>query len=303
MIKRFSHNNITWLDVIHPTSEDIRAVLEETAIPTEFAGDLTSMTPRTESKLAKDIFKVTLDFPVVKRTDIKHPHEVKFIATKKHLVTIRFEDITAVHSFSKQLEVINILKHTSKKATGANLFLALLNYIYTSLDEKVDYLESRIQTMEENIFQDNEKEMLFEISDISRRIVSFKHTLESHENVLGRLSTEIENAFGKGHDEQTGRITNAYYHLLRRSGRMRATLDDLRDTNNALLSTKQNEVMKILTIMAFITFPLTLFTSLFGMNTSTTPLVGRAHDFWIIVGIMALLSIGFFAYFKYKRWM
>ena len=65
----------------------------------------------------------------------------------------------------------------------------------------------------------------------------------------------------------------------------------------------RNEIMKILTIMAFITFPLTLFTSMFGMNTIATPIVGRTGDFWIILGIMVIVSAGLFSFFKYKRWM
>ena len=61
--------------------------------------------------------------------------------------------------------------------------------------------------------------------------------------------------------------------------------------------------MKILTIMAFVTFPLSLFASLFGMNTLTLPLTGYRGDFFVIIGIMTLATFGFFAYFKYKRWM
>ncbi|MEL6804309.1 MAG: CorA family divalent cation transporter, partial [Bacteroidota bacterium] len=169
MIQEFSHNAITWLDVVHPTTDDIRTILETCHVPTEFAGDLTSTTPRTMARGFKGAFKITLDFPVVKREDVKHPHEIKFIVTKSHLITIRFEDIAALHTFSKELEVINILKSGSKKATGAHLFLTLLAYLYNNLDEKLDYLESKIQDTEEHLFQDNEKEMLFEISNISRR--------------------------------------------------------------------------------------------------------------------------------------
>jgi Mg2+ and Co2+ transporter CorA len=55
--------------------------------------------------------------------------------------------------------------------------------------------------------------------------------------------------------------------------------------------------------MAFVTFPLTLFASLFGMNTEMTPIIGHPADFWIIVGIMLSAAITFFAYFKYKRWL
>lgn len=303
MIERLEYQNVTWFNVMLPTTEDVRTLVEEADVPADFINDLTSMTPRTETLTTKNAIKVTLDFPIVKRTDIKHPHEVKFIATKNSLVTVRFEDITAIHSFAKKLEMAEILQQKDQKPTGVHLLLALLSHLYTALDEKIDYLESRIQSTEETIFQDNEKEMLYAISDISRRLVSFRHTILAHKRALNELDEAVTAVFPKKLHNGVRTLVASYDHLVRRVGGLRNTLDDLRDTNNALLSTKQNEVMKILTIMAFITFPLTLFTSMFGMNTVTTPIVGYKHDFWIILGIMLIVSIGFFAYFKYKKWM
>ena len=303
MIHRYSYENITWLDVIHPTSEDVREIFTECDIPAEFADDLTSMTPRTETKSQKGSVKITLDFPIVKRTDIDRAHEIKFIATKKHLVTIRFEDITAVHSFTKQFEVLGLMKKTGSKAGGGHLLLTMLGHLYSSLDEKIDYLESKIQDIEENIFKNNEKEMLLAISGVSRRLVSFRHSLMAHEAALDDLAKANTIAFGKTFTGSTASIRLTYHHLSRRLVALSGTLEELRDTNNALLTTKQNEVMKTLTIMAFITFPLTLFTSLFGMNTTDTPLVGSENGFWYITGIMVVVSIGFFIYFKYKNWI
>ena len=70
-----------------------------------------------------------------------------------------------------------------------------------------------------------------------------------------------------------------------------------------MLTTKQNETIKTLTIMAFITFPLTLFSSMFGMNTEGTPIIGHQYDFWIIIAVMCTVAVFFFAFFKYKKWM
>jgi Mg2+ and Co2+ transporter CorA len=51
-------------------------------------------------------------------------------------------------------------------------------------------------------------------------------------------------------------------------------------------------VMKNLTIMAFITFPLTLLSSLFGMNTHDTPIIGFKGDFWLILSGITYVVIG-----------
>jgi len=62
-------------------------------------------------------------------------------------------------------------------------------------------------------------------------------------------------------------------------------------------------VMKLFTILAFITFPLMLFTSMFGMNTTHTPILGCQYDFWLIIFVMTSLTVLMYFYFKSKKWM
>ena len=303
MIERFEHKKVTWFDVVHPTVEEVRELFRETGLPAEFGNDLTSMTPRSESKALKNCLKLTLDFPIVKRIDINHPHEVKFLVTKEKLITVRFEDIQAVYKFGKEFEVQSLLKTNDNGISGPRYFLALLNHLYDGLGAKLDYLESKTQAVEEDIFDNSEKEVLFEISKINRRLITFRHTLGTHETVLEDLKTDIELAFGKEFVPAVDELISIYKHLMQRVLGLSNTVENLRNTNTALLTAKQNEVMKIFTIMAFITFPLSLFTSLFGMNTENTPLVGSEHGFWYIILIMTFISLCFFAYFRYKKWI
>lgn len=303
MIQRFEHKKITWFDVVHPTVDEIRELFKEVSLPAEFANDLTSMTPRSGSSAGKGALKLTLDFPIVKRIDISHPHEVKFLVTKNALVSIRFEDIQAIYKFSKEFEIESLLKVRGSGVSGPHYFLSLLNYLYDALEAKLDYLESKTQAVEEEIFKDKEKEMLLKISEISRRLITFRHTMESHETVLNGLKSDMELAFGAEFVPLVNELILVYKHLMQRVIGLSNTVENLRNTNTALLTAKQNEVMKIFTIMAFITFPLSLFTSLFGMNTESTPLVSNEHGFWYIVVIMTLISLCFFAFFRYKKWI
>lgn len=304
MINRYEHNKTIWLDVVSPTPEEIRELIAECNIPPEFANDLTTITPKTEVFAKKGFLKITLDFPIVKRTDINRPHEIKFLVTKNHLVTIRFEDIEAIHRFAKEYEVFCMLGSKTKSQTrGDTLFLTMLNYLYVSMHAKLDYIESRLKDVEDEIFDEHEKEMVFELSQIGRRLISFRQTIGAHENALDKLHQSLATAFTKINQERVEELEHHYRSLNRHLFALISVLDDLKDTNNALLTTKQNEIMKIFTILAFITFPLTLFTSMFGMNTATTPIIGNEGDFWIILGIMAVVSIAFFGYFKHKKWI
>lgn len=304
MITRYTHSKTTWLEVLSPTSEEIREIIDECGIPREFAGDLTAQTPKTEVFAKKGFFKVTLDFPIVRRTDINHPHEIKFLVTKKHFITIRFEEIEAVHRFTKEYEVLCLLSSKSKQQiTPDSLCITMLNYLYSSLHVKLDHLENRLKDIEENVFAGHEREMVFELSQVSRRLISFRQTIAAHDNALDDMPAALELAFGKVDVVRIEELEQHYQSLRRNLNALTSVLTDLKDTNAALLSTKQNEVMKLFTILAFFTFPLTLFTSLFGMNTVATPLLGHPFDFWIIVSVMICVTIAFFGLFKFKKWM
>jgi len=302
MIERYFHNNITWLDVTNPTLEEVRQLIKECNIPLEYTSDLTTMTPKTEVFSKKGFLKITLDFPIVKRTDIHHPHEVKFLVTKSHLVTIRFEDIEAIHRFGKEYEVLCML-NGKQKASTETLFLTLLNHFYDAMYAKLDYLDSKLKDIEEEIFKEHEEEMVYELSKVSRRLIAFKQCIDAHDDALDKLGGAIRESFVKDHSRAVEAILHQFAVTRRRLRALTSTFDDLRRTNDSLLETKQNGFMRVFTILAFITFPLTLFSSMFGMNTENTPIVGHSLDFWIIVLIMVCVSIGFFTFFRYKRWL
>lgn len=304
MIHRYEHKKAIWLDVVSPTAEEIRELVTECNIPPEFAGDLAVETPKTEVFSKKGFLKITLDFPVTKQSNSTQQNEIKFLVTKTHFVTIRFTEIEAVHQFSKEYELVCMLDNKGKKIIKTDiLFLAMLKYLYTSLHAKLDYLESRLKDTEDEIFDGHEKEMVFELSHFSRTLITFRQTIAAHDNALEALDSALNTAFGKANQNQVTELEHHYRSLNRHLYALMSVLNDLKDTNNALLTTKQNELMKTFTILAFITFPLTLFSSLFGMNTEATPLVGRPGDFWFIVGAMTIVSIAFFAYFKHKKWI
>ncbi len=302
MITRYQYKQITWIDLVKPTADEIREVVAETGIPPEFSTDLGVMVPHSESTAKAGILKVVLDFPVVRRTDMKHPHELKFVVTKKHLVTFHYEEMEAIHRFGKEFEVRCLLQN-GKRTTPPRLFISLMEYLYDATYLKLDHLEARLHEVEEGIFSAKEREMVFEISDVTRRLIAFRQVLGAHGDVLPTLHTDISTAFGKSFSGYIDSLRLRHEHLTRRLTALTSVAADLRSTNQAILSTKENEIMKMFTILAFITFPLTLFTSTFGMNTENTPILGVANDFWIIVGIMVVVSAVFFIVFKYKRWL
>lgn len=303
MIERFNQKKVVWVDVSNPTNEEIHQLMVEFELPPNLVADLLAPVPRSEAVVAGKTVKLTMDFPIVHRTDIVGPHEIKFFVSNEYLITIRYEDIGALDGFKKQFDMLTTLNKTSKKLTGTDIFIALMNALYESTAEKLDYVQSLLTDLEADIYDGHEKEMVFRLSGISRKLITFRQTLKAHDDVFRDAKPHFETVFKKSYHDELEDLHMHYFHLVRRTWTLFETLEDFRNTNFALLSTKQNEITKTLTIMAFVTFPLTLVASVFGMNTKSTPLVGYKNDFWVVFGIMVVATILFFIYFKIKKWI
>lgn len=187
---------------------------------------------------------------------------------------------------------------------GFELIYSLLTELYDDLLSTLTALGKKLDQAEQDIYIGREKEMVRTLSDIGRDLLDIKKSVQHHDDILTAFAHEGQTLFP---DQFSA---TAHKHVLDKHRRLMRFLDDnkdtafeLRRTNDSLLSTKQNEVMKTLTIMAFVTFPLTLIAGIFGMNTATLPFVGTSGDFWIILGIMLGLAVLFFWYFKHKNWL
>jgi len=83
----------------------------------------------------------------------------------------------------------------------------------------------------------------------------------------------------------------------------KATIEALEETNAQLLSAKANSVMQKFTILAFLTFPLFLFTALVEIQFISDYIAGSPARFWTIfvgVGIIVVILV---AWFRKKGWL
>lgn len=304
MVNRYKYKDATWVDLVEPTAEEIRSAMEEFSFSPSVASELTSPSVRSRADYHKDYIYTILHFPAIRLNHgTKRQQEVDFIIGKNFLVTARYGSIEAIEKFAKILEVNTVLdKEFSENCSGV-LFFGIIEEIYRSLSNELEYIENWIQATEELIFKGKEKEMVTTLSEISRTLLNFKKITDLHNEVWDSLKIygqEIFDGHFTYHVQSTISEYKKIYHMLRNN---MDSLVELRETNNSLVSTKQNEVMKVLTILAFVTFPLSLIAGIFGMNTEYIPFVGNSYDFWIVIAIMLVATTCMFTFFKHKRWL
>jgi magnesium transporter len=77
----------------------------------------------------------------------------------------------------------------------------------------------------------------------------------------------------------------------------------LLDASLGLISVQQNEVIRVLTVVATFFFPPTLIGTVYGMNFQAMPELDWLFGYPFALVLMALSALGPFIYFKRKGWL
>ena len=304
MITRYEYRDLVWIDIESPTQVEIRNLMEEYSIHPFVAEQLLLPTIKPRVELYDDYIYLILHFPVAKHSHSKSiMQEIDFIIGKKFIITTRYDMVDPVHNFSKTFEVNAVLEKGEMGGHAGFIFYHMMNRIYKFISDEIEYTASKLKRIEDDIFKGKEKEMVRDISETGRVLLDFKQVMAPHDEILKLFEEASISFFGKNFGYYVKTIMSDQYKIIKNIEKSKETLDELRETNNSLLSTKQNEIMTVLTIVSFIAYPLTIITALFQMNTKYTPIVGMKNDFWIVVGTIFIVAVGLFTYFKSKKWL
>lgn len=280
-------------------------MMKEFGINSRIEEEMVSPTAYPISISFSDYEYMVLHFPTGSNTDGARSQEVDFIVGKTFMVTVRYEVIEALHSLHRVFEAEELLGTHEDASHPEALIEQVLRRLYSSVSAEAEQILRVLERIELDIFSGRERETVRAISNVNRVLLRFETMLTRHKEPLSDFLEQLchPSLFGKRASERASRIAAERDHAMALVTSYRAVASELRITNDSLLSASQNGVMKTLTIMAFVTFPLTLISSIFGMNTTYLPIVGIPGDFWFVIGGMAFMATSFFLFFRYKRWL
>lgn len=300
MISKYSKKYSTWIDVSLPTKNEIELISREYGVDHSIGNDLVHPTPKPKVSSSGDKLYGVFHIPVFKHSHkLGNEQEIDFVIGRNILITVRYDTIDALFTYSKQAEVSEMLE---REEGGNHTFVEVMREIYKCLFDELAYIEDRLKEIERDIFRGMQKEMVFAISRVGRDVLNFRRIIEPHGEIFEELKILGADFLGRKFNTEIDAIREEWLRLSKSAENHSAFINELRETNNSLLSTKQNEIMKMLTILAFTALPASIIASIFNMSTSL-PIVGQKHDFAIVIGIMLATSVIMLIFFKSKKWL
>jgi magnesium transporter len=169
---------------------------------------------------------------------------------------------------------------------------------------EVDSLEDQLDTIEDQVFDRPTDNPLKSLLALKRDVAALRRVAFPQRDAIGRLARR---EFPQISDALAYRFRDVYDQLVRLNDEavfLQDRVTSLLDAHLSNQSNRLNQVMKVLTVIATIFMPLTVLTSMWGMNVVLPHLPGPdAAQFWWVTGFMVAVSTVMLWGFRWMRWL
>jgi magnesium transporter len=264
------------------------------------------LSPMERPKIDDDdnyIFLV-MQFPVwdaAKR--LSRPREVDMIVGRGYVVTVHDGTLKPLVQLWRQCQENPEALHNLLGRSASHAF-------YDILDKLVDYffpilrkVDANIRAIEESIFTAEARTIIRDIALVRRDIIALRRIIRQQVPIMENLERKERPILQEELDEYFGDILDHLYKARDIIDEDYEIIAGLSETADTLINNRVNEVIRILTVISVIMLPLTLISSIYGMNISSLPFAQHEHSFLIVNGIMLLIAVGMLVYFRIRNWL
>ncbi len=183
------------------------------------------------------------------------------------------------------------------------LLYALLDAIIDNYFVVLEGFGGEIEKLEDELVGEPSKKTLKKIHALKRDMIYLRKGIWPLREVISMLTRGDYKLVKK---ETIRYLHDIYDHTIQVIDTVetyREILSGMVDVYISSMSNKMNEIMKVLTIIATIFIPLTFITGVYGMNFAHMPEIGWVHGYPFALGLMVLVALVMFLYFRNRKWI
>lgn len=309
-VQEIDHQGIQWVNVLRQTEQELFSVQEKFGLNEDDIKE--SLPPFQRAKIIKrsNYYFMVLHFPIFDRATRRLTFtEVDFFLGTNFLVTIHDSKLISIEHFFNQCKKYSEMREEYFSGTAVHVLFELLSRMLDVIFPILLHVNRDITQVDKKLFTHTSgREMAEEILRLKTNIVTFRRTMQGHRTVLERLILYSEmfsdRTLGlQAHQHYISNLrefTAEIWHMLESQ---KESINALHETNESIVSLRTNDVMKILTIISVITFPLSLMAAILAIDAPGRPFVDWPYGFWIIFGLILAGALFMIGLFKKKKWL
>ncbi len=298
---KLKQGKFVWLDMVDPSDDDFEQLAKLIELHPVTLDQLRSFRQRPKIEEYEG-YVLMVVFGVDPDTVSGGPllREVNLIISGDYVVSIHRTPLASLDE---------IRERYNDQPVRSEQFLVykILDAITSTFVPVMSRIDDDIDELEQQIIDDASAEHLQRIFSLKRDLVALRRVVSPMRDMFARDSEQLIDLAGLETDDRFY-YRDLYDSLIRTAELVDSYRDLLSGATDMYLSTianRQGEINKQLTVIATIFLPLTFLTGFFGQNFAymVTNIINTTWSFYVFgVGLLVVSVIGFWIYFRRKRW-
>ena len=284
--------DLTWIDIEPPTERETEYLAQHYPFHHLDLDDTRSRIQRPKIDEYKDYLFLVFHLPRYRKDErVLISSQLTVFIGSNYLITLHKGELKPLVKLFKecQLDEESRQEYLSK---GSGYLL------YRILDRLVDYclpildkVGDGTEEVEEGIFAARRSGTIREISRLRRDVIAFRRIIWPMRAVVGSLEPKVRRFINTDMAVYFGDMVDHLDKIWDGLDEYKEIIEGLSDTYDSLATNRTNEVVRILTIIATILLPITVVSSVYGMNISL-PFMDSDYALLYVFLIMLVIIVG-----------
>ncbi len=302
-IESVTWGDLTWVNIENPTENETEYLAQNYSFHPLDLDDCLSRIQRPKIDEYKDYLFLVFHFPVFhKEARVTSPSQLSVFISEGYLITLHKGELKPLVKLFKECQI-------DEESRQEHLSQGSAYLLYRIIDRLVDYclpilskIHANIEDVEDRIFSEGTRSQIKEISILRRDVIAFRRIIWPIRAVIGSLERRVRRFSKADLTVYFGDMVDHVDRIWDGLDEYKEIIEGLNDAHDSLANNRTNEVMRILTIVATIFFPITLVASIWGMNVPL-PFQNSSYSLLYIILIMVGIISGMLYFFRRRRWI
>jgi magnesium transporter len=292
-------DGVAWIDLYKPTQQEFESVAQELELPPRVIEG--AIKPQQKPKLVRygdSLFVVLKTARYLDEPEKVEFSEVHLLVGKDFIVTVRYEEITALEEVRRRLEGEPGLLRQGPQP----ILHEIMDQIVDDYEPVLEGLGTDIQEVEVEVFGGNE-DVSQRIYELSRELVQFQRATSPLARALDRVAQSDEHDIDPELRSYLRELHDRVLRVEEPTEGFRDMLSDILVVNLTLISVRQNDQTKKISAWAAMLIVPTLITGIYGMNFDFMPELHWIYGYPFALALMVSISVGLYAVFRHIKWL
>jgi len=303
-LESLTWGDLTWVNIEGPTERETEYLAQNYPFHHLDLDDCLSRIQRPKIDEYKDYLFLVLHFPVFnKEARVTTPSQVSVFIGENYLITLHKGELKPLVKLFRECQI-------DEESRQENFSQGSGYLLYRIVDRLVDYclpilnkIGDNIESVEDSVFSNGIRNAVREISILRRDIISFRRIIWPVRAVIGSLEPKVRRFTKMDMSVYFGDMIDHVDKIWDGLDEYKEIIEGLNDTHDSLATNRTNEVIRILTIIATILLPITVISSIFGMNIPLGPFKESGYSWLFVFLIMLVIISSMLYFFRRQRWI